>query len=65
MTSSVEVPEPSTFVATAPLVFNRLWNRLAALSTSVVNAGDPTVPLQLAPAKRSNWICAAPPTKPA
>jgi type VI secretion system protein ImpM len=29
MTSSVEVPEPSTFVASAPLVFNRLWNRLA------------------------------------
>jgi len=48
MTSSVEVPEPSTFVASAPMVFNRLWNRLAALSTSVVNAGDPTVPLQLA-----------------
>ncbi|MYM70415.1 type VI secretion system-associated protein TagF [Pseudoduganella sp. FT55W] len=48
MTSSVEVPEPSAFVASAPMVFNRLWNRLAALSTSVVNAGDPTVPLQLA-----------------
>lgn len=48
MTSSVEVPEPSTFVASAPMVFNRLWNRLATLSTSVVSAGDPTVPLQLA-----------------
>jgi type VI secretion system protein ImpM len=48
MTSSVEVPEPTVFVATAPLVFNRLWNRLATLSSNVVNAGDPTVPLQLA-----------------
>jgi type VI secretion system protein ImpM len=48
MTSSVEVPEPAVFVATAPLVFNRLWNRLATLSSNVVNAGDPTVPLQLA-----------------
>ena len=48
MTSSVEVAEPASFVPTAPLVFNRLWTRLAALSSSVVAAGDPTVPLQLA-----------------
>ncbi|TFW18587.1 type VI secretion system-associated protein TagF [Duganella callida] len=48
MTSSVEVAEPGSFVPTAPLVFNRLWNRLATLSSSVVGAGDPTVPLQLA-----------------
>jgi type VI secretion system protein ImpM len=48
MTSSFEVAEPAAFVATAPLVFNRLWTRLAALSSGVVNAGDPTVPLQLA-----------------
>lgn len=48
MTSSVEVAEPAAFVATAPLVFNRLWTRLAALSSSVVGAGDPAAPLQLA-----------------
>lgn len=48
MTSSVEVAEPAAFVATAPLVFNRLWTRLAALSSNVVGSGDPAVPLQLA-----------------
>lgn len=48
MTSSVEVAEPAAFVATAPLVFNRLWTRLAALSSSVVGAGDPAAPLQQA-----------------
>jgi type VI secretion system protein ImpM len=48
MTSSMEVTEPASFVASAPLVFNRLWTRLATLSSSVVTASDPTVPLQLA-----------------
>lgn len=48
MISSVEVPEPASFVPTAPLVFNRLWTRLAALSGGVTGAGDPTVALQLA-----------------
>ncbi|MHA4866243.1 type VI secretion system-associated protein TagF [Duganella sp. PWIR1] len=48
MTSSMEVAEPASFVASAPLVFNRLWTRLATLSSSVVTASDPTVPLQLA-----------------
>ncbi|QJD93566.1 type VI secretion system-associated protein TagF [Duganella dendranthematis] len=51
MTSSVEVADPATFVQTAPLVFNRLWTRLATLSSGVVAASDPATPLQMAAAE--------------
>lgn len=48
MMSTMEVPEPAAFVSDAPLVLNRLWSRLAALSHSVVSAEDPSAPLQAA-----------------
>jgi type VI secretion system protein ImpM len=48
MMSTMEVPEPSTFVPDAPLVLNRLWNRLESLSASVTGAADPAAPLQAA-----------------
>ena len=48
MMSTMEVAEPGAFVPDAPLVLNRLWNRLEALSASVVGAADPTAPLQAA-----------------
>ncbi len=48
MMSTMEVPEPAAFVPDAPLVLNRLWNRLESLSTSVVGATDATAPLQAA-----------------
>ena len=48
MMSTMEVTEPGAFVSDAPLVLNRLWNRLEALSTSVVGATDAAAPLQAA-----------------
>ena len=48
MMSTMEVPEPAAFVPDAPLVLNRLWNRLESLSASVVGAADATAPLQAA-----------------
>lgn len=48
MMSSMEVPEPGAFVQDAPLVLNRLWNRLETLSTGVTGADDATSALQAA-----------------
>jgi type VI secretion system protein ImpM len=48
MMSTMEVAEPTTFVPDAPLVLNRLWNRLESLSASVTGAADATAPLQAA-----------------
>ncbi len=48
MMSTMEVAEPGAFVPDAPLVLNRLWNRLETLSTSVVGADDAAAPLQAA-----------------
>jgi type VI secretion system protein ImpM len=48
MMSTMEVAEPATFVPDAPLVLNRLWNRLETLSSSVTTATDATAPLQAA-----------------
>lgn len=48
MMSTMEVPEPGAFVPDAPLVLNRLWNRLEALSAGVIGAADASVPLQAA-----------------
>lgn len=48
MMSTMEVAEPGAFVPDAPLVLNRLWNRLESLSTSVVGATDASAPLQAA-----------------
>ncbi len=48
MMSTVEIGEPAAFVPDAPLILNRLWNRLAALTAGVVAAADATAPLQAA-----------------
>ena len=48
MMSTMEVPEPGAFVADAPLVLNRLWNRLESLSAGVLGAADASAPLQAA-----------------
>ena len=48
MMSTMEVPDPATFVPDAPLVLNRLWNRLEALTADVVKATDAAAPLQAA-----------------
>ncbi len=46
MMSTMEVADPGTFVPDAPLVLNRLWNRLETLSNGVVTATDASAPLQ-------------------
>ena len=46
MMSTMEVADPGAFVPDAPLVLNRLWNRLESLSNGVVTATDPSAPLQ-------------------
>ena len=48
MMSALEVNEPAEFVPDAPLVLNRLWNRLETLSAGVVGAPDAAAPLQAA-----------------
>ena len=48
MMSTMEVPDPATFVPDAPLVLNRLWNRLESLTADVVKATDAAAPLQAA-----------------
>ncbi len=48
MMSTMEVPDPSTFVPDAPLVLNRLWNRLESLTASVTGATDAAAPLHAA-----------------
>ena len=48
MMSTMEVPDPATFVPDAPLVLNRLWNRLESLTADVVKAADAAAPLQAA-----------------
>lgn len=48
MMSTLEVSDPLDFVPDAPLVLNRLWSRLETMSSGVVNAPDPTAPLQAA-----------------
>ncbi|OON62802.1 type VI secretion-associated protein [Massilia sp. KIM] len=48
MMSALEVNDPSEFVPDAPLVLNRLWNRLETLSTGVVSAPDASAPLAAA-----------------
>jgi type VI secretion system protein ImpM len=48
MMSTMEVPEPGAFVADAPLVLNRLWNRLESLSAGVIGATDASASLQAA-----------------
>ncbi len=48
MMSTMEVADPGAFVPDAPLVLNRLWNRLESLSNGVVTATDATAPLQAA-----------------
>ena len=46
MMSTMEVADPGAFVPDAPLVLNRLWNRLETLSNGVVTATDASAPLQ-------------------
>lgn len=48
MMSSMEVAEPAAFVPDAPLVLNRLWNRLESISAGVVGAPDAAAPLHAA-----------------
>jgi type VI secretion system protein ImpM len=48
MMSTMEVADPGTFVPDAPLVLNRLWNRLESLSNNVIQAADAAVALQAA-----------------
>lgn len=48
MMSTMEVADPGAFVPDAPLVLNRLWNRLESLSNGVVTATDAAAPLQAA-----------------
>ena len=48
MMSTMEVMEPVAFVPDSPLVLNRLWNRLEALTASVMGAADAAAPLQAA-----------------
>lgn len=48
MMSTMEVPEPGAFVPDAPLVLNRLWNRLESLSAGVIGAADASASLQAA-----------------
>ncbi|MES2265079.1 MAG: type VI secretion system-associated protein TagF [Pseudomonadota bacterium] len=48
MMSSMEVPEPAGFVPNAPLVLTRLWTRLAAVSSGVLQAAEPAAALQAA-----------------
>lgn len=48
MMSSMEVADPGAFVPDAPLVLNRLWNRLESLSSGVMQAADAALPLQAA-----------------
>lgn len=48
MMSALEVPDPAAFVPDAPLVLNRLWNRLESLTGGVLGAGDAAAPLQAA-----------------
>ena len=48
MMSTMEVQDPAAFVPDAPLVLNRLWNRLEMLSAGVVKATDASAPLQAA-----------------
>lgn len=52
MMGAMEVAEPAAYVPNSPLVLNRLWNRLEALTASVRDAGDPTLPLQSAASHR-------------
>jgi type VI secretion system protein ImpM len=48
MMSSIDVADPAAFVADAPLVLNRLWNRLEALGAGLTGAADATDALQAA-----------------
>ena len=48
MMCTMEVSEPAAFVPDAPLVLNRLWNRLESLSAGVIKAADASAPLQAA-----------------
>lgn len=48
MMSALEVAEPGAFVQDAPLVLNRLWNRLESLTSAVLGAGDAGAQLQAA-----------------
>jgi len=48
MMSALEINDPGEFVPDAPLVLNRLWNRLETLSAGVVGAPDAAAPLQAA-----------------
>ncbi len=49
--TSLDVPDPASFVPNAPLVLSRLWRKLEAASAAVTAAADPTEPLQAAAAQ--------------
>lgn len=49
--TSVDVPEPASFVPNAPLVLSRLWRHLETASTGVTSAPEPTEALQNAAAQ--------------
>jgi type VI secretion system protein ImpM len=44
--SAVDLDEPVEFVQRSPIVLSRLWTRLELLTAGVMNAADPTTPLQ-------------------
>lgn len=48
MMSSIDVADPAALVADAPLVLNRLWNRLEALGAGLTGVADATDALQAA-----------------
>ena len=48
MMAPFAVTEPATFVPAAPLVLNRLWNRIETLVKNMVAATDADAPLQAA-----------------
>lgn len=48
MMSTLEVPDPASFVGDAPLVLGRLWSRLEAHSQNVLKAVDAAAPLHAA-----------------
>ena len=44
--SEMEIEEPLDFVSASPIIFSRLWSRLAAQGIGIVSAPDPVIPLQ-------------------
>ncbi|MEQ6341814.1 MAG: type VI secretion system-associated protein TagF [Gammaproteobacteria bacterium] len=44
--STMEIEDPSDFVARSPMVLSRLWNRLETQTVGVISASDPAAQLQ-------------------